>query len=170
MAGPALRNASTMVSSDSVKSPAGSNSISVMSTSARLADAVWVMRASSLLRGLWMPGVSIRTYCTGPFVTIPIMRLRVVWGFWVTIATFSPTSRLVRLDLPTLGRPTRATNTLLVISGSFFFVGIGQPFLLRRSAEAENKQIGDDKGNYDGHRGPRADGNRRPKFLQTFRL
>ena len=38
-------------------------------------------------------------------------RQRVVWGLEVTIATFSPTSRFVRLDLPTFGRPMTATNT-----------------------------------------------------------
>ena len=70
---------------------AGSNSIMVTSTSFRLAAAVWVIRASSLLRAAWMPGVSISTYCTGPLVITPVMRLRVVCGFWVTIATFSPT-------------------------------------------------------------------------------
>ncbi len=33
------------------------------------------------------------------------MRLRVVWGLLVTMAIFSPTRALVRVDLPTLGRP-----------------------------------------------------------------
>ena len=41
----------------------------------------------------------------------PVIRVRVVWGLEVTIATFSPTSRFVRLDLPTFGRPMTATNT-----------------------------------------------------------
>ena len=121
IAGPALRSASTMPSSDSVNSPVGSNSIRVTSTSFRLAAAVWVMRESSRLRGLWMPGVSSSTYCTGPLVIMPVIRLRVVCAFWVTMATFSPTRWLVRLDLPTLGRPTRATNTLEGISGSLWF-------------------------------------------------
>ena len=91
MAGPPFCSALTIVSSASVNSPAGSNNIIVTSTSFRLAAAVWVMRASSLLRAAWMPGVSISTYCTGPLVMTPVMRLRVVWGFLVTIATFSPT-------------------------------------------------------------------------------
>jgi len=34
------------------------------------------------------------------------MRLRVVWGLLVTMAIFSPTRALVRVDFPTLGRPT----------------------------------------------------------------
>ena len=113
MAGPPFCRAFTMPSSLSVKSPAGSNSIMVTSTSLRLAAAVWVMRLSRRLRAAWMPGVSISTYCTGPLVMMPVMRLRVVWGFLVTMATFSPTRWLVRLDLPTLGRPTSATKTLL---------------------------------------------------------
>src|SRR5699024_7814447 len=100
---------------------------------------------SSLLRGLWMPGVSIKTNCTGPFVTLPIMRMRVVWGYWVTMATFSPTRRLVRLDLPTLGLPTSATNTLLVRAGSFGFVVMGQTLLFGCPAKAEHKQIGQDQ-------------------------
>src|SRR2546427_5317628 len=41
---------------------------------------------------------------------MPRMRLRVVWGLGVTMATFSPSSRLSRVDLPTLGRPTIAQN------------------------------------------------------------
>ena len=35
----------------------------------------------------------------------PRMRVRVVWGLSETIATFSPTMRLRRVDLPALGRP-----------------------------------------------------------------
>lgn len=35
------------------------------------------------------------------------IRLRVVCGLLVTMATFSPTRALVRVDLPTLGRPHR---------------------------------------------------------------
>src|SRR5215470_18230928 len=38
------------------------------------------------------------------------MRLRVVWGFEVTIATFCPTSRFTSVDFPAFGRPTIATN------------------------------------------------------------
>src|SRR5271169_2285329 len=38
------------------------------------------------------------------------MRLRVVWGLRVTIATFSPTSALSSVDLPALGRPRIETN------------------------------------------------------------
>src|SRR6185503_1312376 len=37
------------------------------------------------------------------------MRLRVVWGLGVTMASFSPTIWLSSVDLPTLGRPRMAT-------------------------------------------------------------
>ena len=69
------------------------------------------MRLPSLLCALCTPGVSSSTYCSGPRVITPVMRVRVVWGLEVTMATFSPTKRFVRLDLPTFGRPMTATNT-----------------------------------------------------------
>src|SRR5262249_31956295 len=56
------------------------------------------------------PGVSISTTCPSCRVTIPWMRLRVVWGFEVTIAIFCPTSRFTSVDFPAFGRPTMATN------------------------------------------------------------
>ena len=37
------------------------------------------------------------------------MRLRVVCGLGVTMASFSPTMALSSVDLPTLGRPKMAT-------------------------------------------------------------
>ena len=54
--------------------------------------------------------MSMNTSWVSPLVNTPVMRVRVVWGFWVTMATFSPTRRLRRLLLPTLGLPTRATK------------------------------------------------------------
>jgi len=42
--------------------------------------------------------------------TTPAMRLRVVWGLGVTIATFSPVSAFSSVLLPALGRPRMATN------------------------------------------------------------
>jgi len=42
--------------------------------------------------------------------TTPIMRLRVVCGLAVTMATFSPVRALRSVLLPTLGRPRMATN------------------------------------------------------------
>jgi hypothetical protein len=38
------------------------------------------------------------------------MARRVVWGFELVIATFSPTRAFVSVDLPTFGRPTNETN------------------------------------------------------------
>ena len=35
---------------------------------------------------------------------------RVVWALWVTMDTLAPTSALVRVDLPLLGTPIRATK------------------------------------------------------------
>ena len=68
------------------------------------------MRSFMRCVGLWMPGVSKRTiWPSGRFKTAR-MRLRVVCGLSETIATFSPTSRLTSVDLPTLGRPTTATK------------------------------------------------------------
>ena len=70
------------------------------------------------------PGVSAKTICprasrpaprasstasdASPFHT-PTIRLRVVCGLGVTMANFSPTMALSRVDLPTLGRPRMAT-------------------------------------------------------------
>ena len=44
------------------------------------------------------------------------MRLRVVWGLLETMAIFSPTSALVRLDLPTLGRPQTVIMAVFLMS------------------------------------------------------
>ena len=56
---------------------------------------------------LWKPGrVQQRQTGSSPRLTMPQMRLRVVWGLLVTMAIFSPTSALSRVALPTLGRPT----------------------------------------------------------------
>jgi len=38
------------------------------------------------------------------------MRLRVVWGLRVTMASFSPTSAFSSVDLPALGRPMMETK------------------------------------------------------------
>jgi hypothetical protein len=45
---------------------------------------------------------------------MPQMRFRVVWGLLETMATFSPTMVLVRVDFPTLGRPQMAIMQDLV--------------------------------------------------------
>jgi hypothetical protein len=38
------------------------------------------------------------------------MAFRVVWGTGLTMATFSPQIRFMRVDFPTEGRPTTATK------------------------------------------------------------
>ena len=43
-------------------------------------------------------------------LTMPRMRLRVVCGLCVTMASFSPTSAFSSVDLPALGRPMMETN------------------------------------------------------------
>src|SRR2546426_7756797 len=57
-----------------------------------------------------MPGVSRNAICAlSGNVRIPMMRLRVVWGFGVTIDTLAPTSAFSKVDFPTFGRPRMAT-------------------------------------------------------------
>src|SRR5205823_6506430 len=55
-----------------------------------------------------MPGVSRKTTCASGSVRMPRMRLRVVCGLGVTMATLAPTSAFSSVDLPTFGRPTIA--------------------------------------------------------------
>ena len=47
----------------------------------------------------------MKTNWASPRFRMAQIRLRVVWGLLETMATFSPTRALVRVDLPTLGRP-----------------------------------------------------------------
>src|SRR5271157_4008709 len=74
------------------------------------------MRRLSELMGLLTPGVSTSTICPAgrlplwSTLTMPWMRLRVVCGLRVTMASFSPTSALSSMDLPALGRPMMETN------------------------------------------------------------
>src|SRR5579884_4321663 len=80
------------------------------STSPSAAMACSTMYLLSAPRPAWMPGVSTNTICaflSGTFL-MPVIRLRVVCGLGVTIASFSPTSWLSSVDLPTFGRPTMA--------------------------------------------------------------
>src|SRR3989441_7661322 len=55
-----------------------------------------------------MPGVSRKTTCASGSVRMPRMRLRVVCGLGVTMATLAPTRAFSSVDLPTFGRPTMA--------------------------------------------------------------
>ena len=61
------------------------------------------------VRGLWMPGVSTNTTWASGRVSTPRSGVRVVWGLFEVIDTFCPMIRLIRVDLPELGRPASAT-------------------------------------------------------------
>jgi hypothetical protein len=52
-----------------------------------------------------MPGVSRKRICASGSVRIPRMRCHVVWGLGDTMQSFWPTSRFIRVDLPTFGLP-----------------------------------------------------------------
>ena len=67
-------------------------------------------RSPRSVRGRCRPGVSTRMSCPCSRCTMPRMARRVVCGFELVIATFSPTSAFVSVDLPTFGRPTIETN------------------------------------------------------------
>ena len=63
------------------------------------------------------PGRSTSTSCqSGPLATPRIAR-RVVCGLSETIATLAPTIALASVDLPTLGRPAKATKPDRVAAG-----------------------------------------------------
>ena len=62
------------------------------------------------VRGLWNPGVSVKTIWCSSVVRIARMSRRVVCGLSETIATFWPTSAFTSVDLPTFGRPRTATT------------------------------------------------------------
>src|SRR5262249_22938557 len=57
-----------------------------------------------------MPGVSTKMTCACGTVLTPRIRVRVVWGLGVTIASLAPTRELSKVDFPTFGRPTKATK------------------------------------------------------------
>ena len=76
-----------------------------------------------LFFGRCIPGVSKKTNCESSLVRMPVMRFRVVWGLLETMATFSPSMALSRVDFPTLGRPTMAIKPV-------FFIFRFLPFVL----------------------------------------
>ena len=64
--------------------------------------------------------------------TTPTMRLRVVCGLAVTMATFSPVRALRSVLLPTLGRPRMATNPdFKSVQLHFYYRGFGDATLIR---------------------------------------
>ena len=82
----------------------------ISSTSRRLSRATSFRRLPSASRGRCRPGVSTKTIWASGSVRMPRTAWRVVCGLSDTIATLLETSRFSRLDLPTLGRPTRQTK------------------------------------------------------------
>ncbi len=87
-------------------SPAGMQN-PITSTSARVERTRLSRCSPSSVRGLCRPGVSTRTSCASGRCTMPRITRLVVCGRSLVIATFAPTSALVSVDLPTLGRPAR---------------------------------------------------------------
>jgi len=80
----------------------------ITSASSRAARAALTMASLRRWRGLWRPGVSTKMSSAPGTRRTPTTRVRVVCGTSETIATFSPTRRLISVDFPTLGRPTKA--------------------------------------------------------------
>src|SRR5919205_702012 len=82
----------------------------IASTSASVSATSSFRRLPSSVRGRCRPGVSTRISWASSRWTIPRMVCRVVCGLAEVMATFLPTSALVRVDLPALGRPTSTEN------------------------------------------------------------
>ena len=81
------------------QNPTTSTSVSVSRTTS-------LSRCPRRVLGRCSPGVSTSTSCASSRVTMPRIACRVVCGLDEVMATFSPTSALVSVDLPALGRPT----------------------------------------------------------------
>src|SRR3954451_2323056 len=79
----------------------------ITSTSAQVVFTTSFNRSPSNVRGLCRPGVSTRISCASGRCTIPRTACRVVCGFDDVMTIFFPTSALVSVDLPALGRPTK---------------------------------------------------------------
>ena len=77
------------------------------STCDQVARTTSLSRSPSRVRGLCKPGVSINTSWASGRCTMPRTACRVVCGFEEAITIFWPTSALVSVDLPALGRPTK---------------------------------------------------------------
>ncbi len=92
-----------------------STTIRFRSTPSRARAAVWLSRSPSRVRGLWIPGVSTKTTWASGRVSTPRTTMRVVCATGEVIDTLWPRMVLSRVDLPTLGRPTRATKPDLTV-------------------------------------------------------
>ena len=86
-----------------------SSTSTATSTPAKLSRTVRLSRSFRRERcRVWNPGVSTKMHCTSAWFTMPMIRCRVVCGFFDVMLIFSPTSAFSNVDLPTLGRPTIA--------------------------------------------------------------
>ena len=87
-------------------------SITNTTASASLSEATTrsLRRFPKAVRGRWTPGVSTSTTCRSGRCTTPRITLRVVCGRSEVMVTLVPTNALIRVLLPTLGRPTTGTN------------------------------------------------------------
>ena len=74
------------------------------------AEAALTIAVSSRRLGAKMPGVSTNMTWQRSRIVMPMTRRRVVCTLGETIETLVPTSRLSRVDLPTLGAPMIATK------------------------------------------------------------
>src|SRR4051812_40100019 len=87
-----------------------SSSTQTRSASCAPVHAVMTMARSSRRFGAKIPGVSTSTICALPSTTMPRISARVVCTLRETMVTFSPTTALTSVDLPTLGAPISATK------------------------------------------------------------
>src|SRR4051794_15539077 len=126
---------------------------STASTSENDESTVLCIRSVIVSRGRWKPGRSTRTsWKSSPFA-IPKMRLRVVCGLSETIATLPPARALTIVDLPTLGRPARATNPLFTPACSHPGAGSGTSARqLPRLGEQVDRRKGDELARVPGER------------------
>src|SRR5450830_720817 len=89
------------------------------STSPSVDCTMLLRRSPRRVRGRCMPGVSTRISWPFFWCAMPRMARRVVCGLDDVMATFSPTSALVSVDLPTFGRPTNDTKPALNSAGAW---------------------------------------------------
>src|SRR4051794_7199095 len=101
------------------------------------------MRTVRLSSGRCTPGRSVSTSCASSRVATPRIARRVVCGLSDTIATFWPTIALTSVDLPTFGRPARATSPARVfISLTTLISSIGAGASLYASSRPEAERAG----------------------------
>ena len=119
--------------SDALSGTSHSTTKRMTSVPPAAASADFIIYSPSRVFGLCSPGVSVNTYCVSPFVRIPVMRLRVVCGLRDTMATFSPSSALSNVDLPTFGLPMIDMKQVFCAIFGFSFLQRSMPSADRTS-------------------------------------